>query len=123
MTLRFRPLLLVLGLYFIALVALVAVTLGFEIPLSQGEGFLVFPSPWSLFLAFATYLAPPLIALGFGWRLRPFARHALALYLAILLVQGGASATVTALRAGLVAEWNADARVSMAEQKGTTSAV
>lgn len=112
--LNFGALLGVLGLYFAALVALVAVTLAFEIPLSAGEGFVVFPSPWSLFLAFATYLAPALIALGFGWRLRPFARHALALWLAILLVQGGASATVTALRAGLVAAWDADRQASAA---------
>ena len=52
MTLRFGALLLVLGLYFVALVALVAITLGFEIPLSQGEGFFMFPSPWSLLLEF-----------------------------------------------------------------------
>ncbi len=114
MTLRFRPLLLVLGLYLVALVALVAVTLAFEIPLAAGEGFLVFPSPWSLFLEFTYYLAPPLLALGFGWRVRPFARHALALYLAILLIQGGASATIIALRADLVAIWDADARASVA---------
>jgi len=114
MTLRFGPLLLVLGLYCVALVGLVAVTLTFEIPLAEGEGFLVFPSPWSLFIAFAYYLAPPLIALGFGWRLRPFRRHALALWLAILLVQGAASGTVIALRAGLVVEWDADARASTA---------
>ncbi len=114
MTLRFGPLLLVLGLYCVALVGLVAVTLTFEIPLAEGEGFLVFPSPWSLFIAFAYYLAPPLIALGFGWRLRPFRRHALALWLAILLVQGAASGAVIALRAGLVVEWDADARASTA---------
>ena len=111
---KFGALLVVLGLYFAALVALVAVTLAFEIPLSAGEGFLVFPSPWSLFLAFATYLAPPLIALAFGWRLRPFARHALALWLAILLVQGAASGAVMVLRAGLAAQWDADARASTA---------
>ena len=114
MTLRFGPLLLVLGLYFVALVALVSITIALEIPLSAGEGFLVFPSAWGLFLGFAYYLAPILIALGFGWRLRPFARHALALWLAILLVQGVASATVIALRAGLVAAWDADARASTA---------
>jgi hypothetical protein len=112
--LRVGTLLLVLGLYFAALVALVAVTLAFEIPLSAGEGFLVFPSPWSLFIAFATYLAPPLIAFGFGWRLRPFARHAAALWLAILLVQGGYSLAVTLLHADLVAAWNADRQASAA---------
>ncbi len=108
MNLRFGPLLLVLALYLAALVALVGVTLAFEIPLSAGEGFLVFPSPWSLFLAFATYLAPALIALGFGWRLRPFARHAVALWLAIMLVLGGYSLAVTLMHARLVAAWDAD---------------
>ena len=114
MTLRSGPLLLVLGLYFIALVGLVAVTLGFEISLSEGEGFLAFPSPWGLFLGFAYYLAPPLIALGFGWRLRPFARHALGLWLAILLVQGGYSLAATLLRASLAADWEADRLASAA---------
>ncbi len=112
--LSFGALLLVLGLYFGALVALVAVTLAFEIPLSEGEGFLVFPSLWSLLLGFAYYLAPPLIALGFGWRLRPFVRHALALYLAILLVQGGYSLGATMLRAPLAADWDADRQASAA---------
>jgi hypothetical protein len=114
MTLRFGALLLVLGLYLVALVALAAVTLSLDIPLTAGEGFFVFPTPWSLFLEFAYYLAPALIALGFGWRVRPLARHALALYLAILLVQGGYSAIVIALRAELVADWDADARASAA---------
>jgi hypothetical protein len=113
-TVRFGALSLVLGLYLVTLVALVAVTLAFEIPLAAGEGFLVFPTPWSLFLEFTYYLAPPLIALGFGWRVRPFARHALALYLAVLLVQGGASATIIALRAGLAADWDADRQASVA---------
>jgi len=112
--LRFGALLLVLGLYLVALVALVAVTLAFEIPLSEGEGFLVFPSPWSLFIGFVYYLAPPLIALGFGWRRRPFARHALALWLAILLVQGGYSLAVTLMHARLVAGWDADRQASTA---------
>jgi hypothetical protein len=112
--LRLGALLLVLGLYLAALLGLVAVTLAFEIPLAEGEGFLVFPSPWSLLLGFAYYLAPPLIALGFGWRLRPFARHALGLYLAILLVQGGYSLVVTLLHADLAADWEADRRASSA---------
>jgi hypothetical protein len=114
MTLRFGPLLLVLGLYFVALVGLVAVTLALEIPLSEGEGFLVFPSPWSLLLGFSYYLAPPLIALGFGWLLRPFARNALTLWLAILLVQGGYSLAAIMLRAGLAADWEADRLASSA---------
>lgn len=118
MTLRVGPLLLVLGLYFAALVALAAITLGFDIPLSEGEGFLVFPSPWSLFVTFAYYLAPPLIALGFGWRARPFRRHALALWLAIVAVQGGYSLAITLLRADLVADWKADRLASAAAIHG-----
>ena len=112
--LRFGALLLVLGLYLVAQVALVAITLIFEIPLSEGEGFLVFPSLWSLLILFAYYLAPPLIALGFGWRVRPFARHALALWFAILLVQGGYSLAVTMVHARLIAEWDADRQASAA---------
>jgi hypothetical protein len=120
--LRFGALLLVLGLYLVALAALVAATLAFEIPLSEGEGFLVFPSPWSLLIGFAYYLAPPLIALGFGWRIRPFARHALALWLAILLVQGGYSLAVTVMHARLVAEWDADRQASTAAIHGLAEA-
>ncbi len=120
--LRFGTLLLVLGLYLVALVALVAVTLAFDIPLSEGDGFLVFPSPWSLLIGFAYYLAPPLIALGFGWRMRPFARHALALWLAIMLVQGGFSLTVTLMHARLVAAWDADRQASTAAIHGLAEA-
>ncbi len=120
--LRFGALLLVLGLYLVALVALVAVTLVFEIPLSEGEGFLVFPSPWSLLIGFAYYLAPPLIALGFGWRMRPFARHALALWLAIMLVQGGYSLGVTLMHTRLVAAWDADRQASIAAIHGLAEA-
>ena len=119
---RFGALLLVLGLYLVALVALVAVTLAFDIPLSEGEGFLVFPSPWSLLIGFAYYLAPPLIALGFGWRMRPFARHALALWLAIMLVQGGYSLAVTLMHARLVAAWDADRQASTAAIHGLAEA-
>ncbi len=46
--LRRGPLLLVLGLYLLSLVTLVAITLGFEVPLSEGGGFLVFPTPFGI---------------------------------------------------------------------------
>ena len=115
--LRFGTLLLVLGLYLVALVALVAVTLAFDIPLSEGEGFLVFPSPWRFLIGFAYYLAPPLIALGFGWRMRPFARHALALWLAIMLVQGGYSLAVTLMHTRLAPASAADRQVAARAQQ------
>lgn len=116
--LRLGAAVLVASIYTLCLVALVAATLAFDIPLAEGEGFLVFPSLWGLFVEFGYYGAPLVTAAGFGWFCRPFPRNFLAVLTVIVLSQGIYSVGAMALRDARAADLAEDARASAAAIQG-----
>lgn len=101
-------------LYVLGLTGLAGATMVFKIPLSEGEGFLRFPSAWALVLDFAYYGLPPLAAVAFGLLRRPFAKNALTLLLIIFVVQGVYSVAATTLHIALARKLSSDTTASMA---------
>jgi len=111
---NWRAVALASGLYFAALIALIAATVAFDIDLARGEGWFRLPSGWSLLLAAMYYAAPVAVAAVVGYLRRPLRHNFVATVAVIFAVHAAYGVAVAGMRLATVKVRQADIEQSHA---------
>jgi hypothetical protein len=103
---------LVVAGYFLVLGLLLAATEIFGLKLRGGAFMFSGPTRWKLLLDAVYYLGPLVAGLVAGFAFRPFVPHLVAVLVAVFLMHGIYSVTVTVLRLGYLQTWQEEHRQS-----------
>ncbi len=93
-----RAVALTTAFYFAALIALIAVTLAFDVKLTIGEGWGQMPSAWWMLLAATYYAVPFVVAAVVGYLHRPFLANFVAVVVAIFVLHTFYGAATSGIR-------------------------
>ena len=103
-----RALALTTALYFAVLIALIAVTLAFDVKLTIGEGWGQMPSAWWMLLAATYYAVPFAVAAVVGYLRRPFLANFVAAVVAIFVLHAVYGAATSGIRQAYLDAWRAE---------------